>query len=84
VLRILRSKTPSPVDHRLVCGRCPSCFSDVTNCSGPYKFSSSLRNTQKNSLLKLLLGVPSLDYDNDGWLDGLFVNGSTHRGIQRR
>jgi hypothetical protein len=53
-------------------------FEDVTKQSGLDKFHHRSGSPEKSTILEAPgSGVALLDYDNDGWLDIYFVNGST-------
>jgi enediyne biosynthesis protein E4 len=56
----------------------PVVFLDVTKQSGLDKFHHRSGSPEKSTILDAPgSGVALLDYDNDGWLDLYFVNGST-------
>ena len=56
----------------------PVIFEDVTKQSGLDKFHHRSGSPEKSAILDAPgSGVALLDYDNDGWLDIYFVNGST-------
>jgi hypothetical protein len=56
----------------------PVIFSDVTKSAGLDKFRHRSGTPEKISIIDAPgSGVALLDYDNDGWLDIYFVNGST-------
>jgi len=56
----------------------PFVFADVTKESGLDKFHHRSGTPEKATILETPgSGVALIDYDNDGWLDIYFVNGST-------
>jgi hypothetical protein len=64
----------------------PVVFADITKAAGLDKFRHRSGTPEKLSIIDAPgSGVALLDYDNDGWLDIYFVNGSTvaaMRGIE--
>ena len=58
--------------------RAPVIFSDITHAAGLDKFHHISGTHEKSTILETPgSGVALLDYDNDGWLDIYFLNGST-------
>ena len=56
----------------------PVVFADITRQSGLDKFHHRSGTAKKESIIETPgSGVALLDYDNDGWLDIYFLNGST-------
>ena len=56
----------------------PVIFEDITKRSGLATFHHRFGSPEKSTILDAPgSGVALLDYDNDGWLDIYFVNGST-------
>ena len=56
----------------------PIVFSDITKQAGLEKFLHRSGSPDKKTILETVgSGVALLDYDNDGWLDIYFLNGST-------
>jgi enediyne biosynthesis protein E4 len=56
----------------------PVIFEDVTKQSGLASFHHHSGSAEKSTILDAPgSGVALLDYDNDGWLDIYFINGST-------
>ena len=61
----------------------PVVFSEITHASGLDKFHQTSGGRQKATILETPgSGVALLDYDNDGWLDIYFVNGSTFPALK--
>src|SRR5580693_607531 len=64
----------------------PVVFADITKAAGLDKFHHRSGTPEKLSIIDAPgSGIALLDYDNDGWLDIYFVNGSTvaaMRGIE--
>ena len=57
----------------------PIVFQDIAKQSGIASFQHKMGTPQKNFIIETVgSGVGLLDYDNDGWLDIYFVNGSTY------
>ena len=57
----------------------PVVFQDIAAKAGLTSFHQTVGTPEKNYILETLgSGVTLLDYDNDGWLDIYFVNGSTY------
>ncbi len=60
-------------------------FADVTKQSGLDKFRHRSGTPEKTTILETPgSGVALIDYDNDGWLDIYFVNGSTFPALKGR
>ncbi len=56
----------------------PVVFQDIAEKAGLAKWRHQMGTTEKKYILETVgSGVGLLDYDNDGWLDIYFVNGST-------
>jgi len=56
----------------------PVVFTDITRQAGLDKFQHRSGTAKKESIIETPgSGVALLDYDNDGWLDIYFLNGST-------
>lgn len=56
----------------------PVVFADITHQSGLDKFHHRSGSPEKSTIIEAPgSGVALLDYDNDGWLDIYFLNGST-------
>ncbi len=56
----------------------PVVFADITRQAGLDKFKHRFGTPAKETILETMgSGVALLDYDNDGWLDIYFINGST-------
>ena len=61
----------------------PVIFEDVTKQSGLASFHHRSGSAEKSTILDAPgSGVALLDYDNDGWLDIYFINGSTVGAIK--
>ncbi|HEY4683455.1 MAG TPA: CRTAC1 family protein [Candidatus Acidoferrales bacterium] len=61
----------------------PIQFVDVTRAAG-IDFHLTCGGSEKRYILESMCGgVAFLDYDNDGWMDILLVNGSTLKDVQR-
>jgi len=61
----------------------PVIFEDVTKQSGLASFHHHSGSAEKSTILDAPgSGVALLDYDNDGWLDIYFINGSTVSAIK--
>jgi enediyne biosynthesis protein E4 len=61
----------------------PVVFVDITKQAGLDKFHHRSGTPEKSTIIDAPgSGVALLDYDNDGWLDIYFVNGSTAEGIK--
>jgi len=61
----------------------PVIFSDVTHAAGLDRFHHKSGSSDKSTILETPgSGVALLDYDNDGWLDIYFVNGSTFPALK--
>lgn len=61
----------------------PVVFVDVTKQSGLEKFHHRSGNPEKSTIIDAPgSGVALVDYDNDGWLDIYFVNGSTRAAMK--
>ena len=57
-------------------------FQDVSEKAGMNAWHHRMGNPQKDYILETIgSGVALLDYDNDGWLDIYFVNGSTYEAL---
>lgn len=58
-------------------------FSDATKEAGLDKFLYRSGSAKKETILETIgSGVGLLDYDNDGWLDIYFLNGSTEAALR--
>jgi enediyne biosynthesis protein E4 len=61
----------------------PVIFADITKQAGLDKFRHRSGTPAKETVLETMgSGVALLDYDNDGWLDIYFVNGSTFAALK--
>jgi len=57
----------------------PTIFQDIAEKAGLTKWQHVMGTREKKFILETVgSGVALLDYDNDGWLDIYFVNGSTY------
>jgi hypothetical protein len=60
----------------------PVIFQDVSEKAGINIWHHRMGNPQKDYILETIgSGVALLDYDNDGWLDIYFVNGSSYEAL---
>ncbi len=60
----------------------PVVFQDIATKAGLSSFHHRVGTPEKSYILETLgSGVTLLDYDNDGWLDLYFVNGSTYEAV---
>ena len=60
----------------------PVIFKDITQSSGLATWSHKMGTPEKTYILETIgSGVGVLDYDNDGWMDLYFVNGSTYEAM---
>ena len=60
----------------------PIVFKDISVSSGISGWHHRMGNVQKDYILDTIgSGVALIDYDNDGWLDIYFVNGSTYEAL---
>ena len=60
----------------------PVIFKDISESAGIGAWHHRMGNPQKEYILDTIgSGVALLDYDNDGWLDIYFVNGSTYEAL---
>ncbi len=63
----------------------PIIFLDVTKSSGLDKFHHRSGTPEKTTIIEAPgSGVALLDYDNDGWLDIYFLNGSTVAALKSK
>jgi len=61
----------------------PVIFTDITHAAGLDKFHHIMGTPEKKTILETPgSGVALIDYDNDGWLDIYFVNGSTFPALK--
>jgi enediyne biosynthesis protein E4 len=60
----------------------PVVFQDISAKSGISSWNHKMGTPEKPYILETIgSGVALLDYDNDGWLDIYFVNGSTYEAL---
>ncbi len=60
----------------------PVVFQDVADKAGLVKWQHRMGTPEKHYIIETVgSGVGLLDYDNDGWLDIYFVNGSTYEAM---
>jgi hypothetical protein len=60
----------------------PTIFEDISEKAGITKWTHKMGNPDKQFILETDgSGVGLIDYDNDGWLDIYFVNGSTFKAL---
>jgi len=60
----------------------PVIFQDISEKAGITHWTHKMGNTDKQFILETDgSGVGLIDYDNDGWLDIYFVNGSTFKAL---
>ena len=63
----------------------PVVFIDITKEAGLDKFQHHSGTPEKTTIIETPgSGVALLDYDNDGWLDIYFLNGSTAAALKRK
>jgi enediyne biosynthesis protein E4 len=61
----------------------PIVFKDVAEAAGLTKWQHVMGPPKKKFILETVgSGVALLDYDNDGWLDIYFINGSTYDAME--
>jgi hypothetical protein len=61
----------------------PVVFQDVAGAAGLTKWRHVMGPSKKKFILETVgSGVALLDYDNDGWMDIYFVNGSTYDAME--